>query len=312
MIEVAELIKDYGPARALHSISFRVEPGEIVGFLGPNGAGKSTTLRILSGYMPATRGSASIAGIDVFRNSLAARERMGYLPENVPLYPELRVREYLRFRGRLKGVSRSKLKARMEEVISQCGLSEMAGKTIGALSRGYRQRVGLADALIAQPPVLILDEPTTGLDPNQRSEIKKLVQSLSPNQTILFSSHILPEVESICRRVLMIHRGRIVADGTPQELIEKLGAAHQFRVELTAPGIESEALILECQSLPGVSKAWVESRENEQIQLRLEANPGADPRKEIFELAKHRGWSLLELGRARLSLEEIFARLTAS
>lgn len=310
MIEVENLSRDYANFQAVKGITFKVEPGEIVGFLGPNGAGKTTTLRILTGFLPATRGRASVAGFDVFRDSLAARRQLGYLPENVPLYPELRVREYLRFRAALKQMPRRRVAVRIEEVAKQCGLAEVIRKPIGALSRGYRQRVGLADALLASPPVLILDEPTTGLDPNQRLEIKRLIQSLAPKQTILFSSHILPEVESVCKRVILIHRGEIVADGTPAQLVARLGGEHQYRVSLRGPSLPELANDA-VSRLPSVAKVKsIGEIEPGTFDLRLEGRPGSDPRAEIFRLAVERQWTLIELARDTVSLEEIFTRMT--
>ncbi len=312
MISVSDLSKEFGPTKAVDRISFSIEPGEVVGFLGPNGAGKSTTIRILTGFLPATRGEVSIEGFDVFHQSMEVRKRIGYLPENVPLYPELRVREFLRFRGLLKGVPRKQIHSRIETVVEQCGLKEMARKQIGALSRGYRQRVGLADALIAEPPVLILDEPTTGLDPLQRIEIRDLIRSLSKSATILFSSHILSEVESICSRVLMIHQGRIIADGTPAELMSKIPDFHQYRLVLLAPGKTSEDIRDQLLILSSVSQAQEDPRPTEPngISMIVDSHPGTDPRQELFQLAVERGWVLLELSRSLHSLEDLFARLT--
>lgn len=310
MIEVENLTRDYANFQALKGITFKVEPGETVGFLGPNGAGKTTTLRILTGFLPATRGRAAVAGFDVFAQSLQARAQIGYLPENVPLYPELRVREYLRFRAALKQMPRRRIAARIDEVAAQCGLREVIRKPIAALSRGYRQRVGLADALLAAPPVLILDEPTTGLDPNQRIEIRNLIQSLAPKQTVLFSSHILPEVESVCRRVLLIHRGQIVADGAPADLARKLGGENLYRVALrgvSLPEIARDAL----SNLPSVARVLsVKETEPGTLGVQLEGKRGADPRLEIYRLAVERQWGLLELAQSTVSLEEIFTRMT--
>jgi len=309
MIEVSHVTKDFARTRALDDVSFRVEPGEIVGFLGPNGAGKTTAIRILTGFIPATQGAAAVAGFDVFRRSLEVRRRIGYLPENVPLYEDQRVEEYLRFRARLKEIPPADRKRRVEEAMERAAVTDVRRKLAGALSRGYRQRVGLADALLADPPVLILDEPTSGLDPLQRIEVKRLIQDLRGERTILFSSHILPEVESVCERVLIIHRGRILADGTPADLVRKLGGADRFRVEiLGARGKEKEIAeaLRGVEGVDGVESAPVAG---DGVAFVLTAGEGADPRVAVFRLAAARGWALRDLSRQTSSLEEIFARI---
>ncbi|HET6203953.1 MAG TPA: ATP-binding cassette domain-containing protein [Planctomycetota bacterium] len=309
MIEVGHLTKDFGRTRAVDDVSFRVEPGEIVGFLGPNGAGKTTTIRILTGFIPATTGAAAVAGFDVFRRSLEVRRRVGYLPENVPLYGDQRVEEFLRFRARLKQVPARERTARVESAIERAAVGDVRRKLVAALSRGYRQRVGLADALLADPPVLILDEPTSGLDPLQRIEVKNLVLRLKGEKTILFSSHILPEVESVCRRVLIIHRGRILADGTPDELVTKLGGRVRYRVEFAESPGPADAVRRALEGLPGVLSAASDPRADGAASYVLTAKEGADPRVAAFRLAAAKGWMLRELSREASSLEELFARI---
>ncbi len=309
MIEVEHLTKDFARTRAVDDVSFRVGPGEIVGFLGPNGAGKTTTIRILTGFLPASSGAAAVAGHDVFRRSLDVRKSVGYLPENVPLYADLRVEEYLGFRSRLKQIPPRDRRARIEAAMERAAVLDVRRKLVGALSRGYRQRVGLADALLADPPVLILDEPTSGLDPLQRIEVKNLIQALQGEKTILFSSHILPEVESVCRRVLIIHRGRILADGTPDELVAKLGGRVRYRVGFeSAPG-PADAIRSALESVPGVLAAAAEAPGPTSASFVLTAREGADPRVAVFRLAAAKGWMLRELAREASSLEELFARI---
>ncbi|HOW98922.1 MAG TPA: ATP-binding cassette domain-containing protein, partial [Kiritimatiellia bacterium] len=238
MIRVTHLTKRFAGCVAVDDVSFRIEPGEVVGFLGVNGAGKTTTLRILSCYLPATSGTAEVAGFDVFRDSLEVRRRIGYLPENAPLYPEMRVDEYLRFRARLKGVSPAACRRRVQEVKDRCGLKDAGRRIIGQLSRGYRQRVGLADCLVHDPELLILDEPTLGLDPAQVIQVRELIRALARRHTILLSTHILPEVEAVCRRVLIINRGRIVASDSPGQLRENLQSGARAVTEIAGPADE--------------------------------------------------------------------------
>lgn len=304
MVEVEQLVKCYGPTLALDGVSFTVEKGEVVGFLGPNGAGKTTAMRILTGYIPPTSGSATIAGRDAFRASIETRRLIGYLPEGVSLYPEMRVHEYLSYRAHIKGVPRRERKTRLGYVLDRCGIAGAKRKLISGLSKGFRQRVGLADALIHDPPVLILDEPTVGLDPAQIRQVRELIRDLGENRTILLSTHILPEVEMLCRRVLVISRGRLVF----RDKISAI-AGHEagVTVELTAPtGAVVEAL----NGLPGIKRVTVE-REGDFIRLRLQLAPDADPREEIARCAAERGWTVRELHLERPSLEEIFINLTA-
>jgi ABC-2 type transport system ATP-binding protein len=308
MISVSQLTKSYAGRVAVDGISFEVAPGEIVGFLGPNGAGKSTTMRILSGYMPPTSGTATIGGKDVFRESLAVRSQVGYMPENAPLYLEMAVKEYLHFRGALKGLSGKDLRVRTGEVMELCGITDVRRRLIGNLSKGYRQRVALADALIHRPPLLILDEPTNGLDPTQIRQVRELLRSLRPQHTILLSTHILAEVEQTCDRVVMIHHGRIKANDTPRNLTEGLRAAGTVYVELQGAKDAGKKL----DALPGVRKVVTEKTDKDwqAYTLRIESN--TDVREAIQELATKELWKIRELHRQLPTLEDVFIELAAS
>ncbi len=305
MIKVENLIKRYGSFKAVDGISFEVGKGEVVGFLGPNGAGKSTTMRMLSCYLPPTSGRAEVAGYDVFSDSIRAREHIGYMPENVPLPLDMRVREYLAFRGRLKGVPGRRIKERVGDVSELCGLTGVENKFIGALSKGYRQRVGLADAMVHEPDLLILDEPTIGLDPNQIRQVRTLIKNLSRHHTILLSTHILPEVEMTCSKVVIINGGKIEAVGTPETLREKLHDRGRTRLEAKVG--ERKSAIAKISKIKGVSD--VECSEGETWTTFL-IHAEADVREKIFELAKSEGWTIRELSRRAISLEEVFAEVT--
>jgi ABC-2 type transport system ATP-binding protein len=306
MIKVENLTKRFAGVTAIQNLNFEVQRGEIVGFLGPNGAGKSTTMKILTGYLPATSGRASIAGYDVFEQSLQARRHLGYLPENTPLYQDMRINEYLRYRANLKGVPGSKVKERVGDVLELCNLREVERKLIGSLSKGYRQRVGLADALVSDPDLLILDEPTIGLDPNQIRQVREVIKNLAQKRTVLISTHILPEVELMCSRVIVIHEGRIRASDTAENLLRNHRAAGAMRVEARV-GKDDARLLL--SQVPGV-KEVAEEKDGELsvFNLRLEAN--ADPSEEIMRLAMGRHWTLRELVRRRATLEDVFVELT--
>ncbi|MEW6741946.1 MAG: ABC transporter ATP-binding protein [Planctomycetota bacterium] len=311
MISVRHLTKRFIDIVAVDDASFDVEPGEVMGFLGPNGAGKTTTLRILTGYLPATRGTARVAGLDVLEDAVEVRARVGYLPENVPLYLEMRVQEYLVFRARLKGLTRRAARDRLQEVLVECGLADMRRRIVGQLSKGYRQRVGLADALLASPPVLILDEPTAGLDPGQRKEVRQLIQRLGRQRTVLLSSHILGEVEDVCHRVMIIKGGRILAIGAPHELVGKLqGEADldRIRLETRAAPARVEPLL---HSMPSVRSIHSEVLSDGFNAFDVLVEAGSDPREEIVAKLTAEGAGLRELRRVSLSLEEIFLRLTA-
>ncbi len=308
MIKVENLTKRYTGLTAIENLSFEVGRGEIVGFLGPNGAGKSTTMRILSGFMPATSGTASIGGFDVFSESIQARSRLGYMPENVPLYPDMRVGEYLAYRAKLKGVRGRKLRERVGEVLEMCDLKPVRTRIIGSLSKGYRQRVGLAEALVADPDLLILDEPTIGLDPNQIRHVRELIRNLGKRHTILLSTHILPEVEMTCTRVLIINKGRIEASDTPQNLMRQIRATGGVRLEAKTGSDNGPEHLL---ALPGVRGVDVE-KEGDWSVFNLRVEPRTDPREEIFQLAAARRWLVRDLSRERTTLEDVFVEITQS
>jgi ABC-2 type transport system ATP-binding protein len=308
MIKVEHLTKKYGTIPAVNDISFEVARGEIVGFLGPNGAGKSTTMKILTSFLPATSGRASIAGFDVFEQSIEARRRTGYLPENTPLYPDMKVGEYLRYRAALKGVPRSKMRERVGDVLELCHLADREKQLIGSLSKGYRQRTGLADALVHDPDMLILDEPTIGLDPNQIRTVRELIKNLAQKRTVLISTHILPEVEIMCSRVIVIHKGKIRATDTAENLIKNHRSVGELRVELRAPGDGARDAL---NRIPGV-KDVTEARDGDwsAFTLRLDAN--SSPGEQIMKLAAERHWNIRELHQKRATLEDVFAELTLS
>ncbi len=303
MIEVEGLTKRFVDKDAVANVSFFVPEGEVLGFLGPNGAGKTTTMRMITGFLPPTSGSVKVAGLDVTRDSLAVRARIGYLPENVALYPEMRVEEYLRFRAAVEGVGRAEMRSRVDEAAERCMIAEVRRQVIGTLSKGYRQRVGLAGALIHRPPVLILDEPTVGLDPRQIVKIRELITELGREHTVILSTHILPEVEQVCRRVLIIDNGKLVADGTPEQLRGGFSGAAQLSVQLEAPEAEARAAL---EALSGSS--GVKSEGSGRFRIAVEG--GFDLRREVFSLAVAKGWVLLELAQTTPSLEDVFLRLT--
>ena len=305
MIEVEHLTKRFPTQVAVSDVSFSVRQGEIVGFLGPNGAGKTTAMRILTGFLPPTEGTARVAGFDVVERSLEARAHLGYLPESAALYPEMRVSEYLAYRARLEGIRGSDVRKRVDDVIASCLLEEVAGRKVENLSRGYRQRAALAGALVHQPPVLILDEPTVGLDPSQVIRIREAIRRLGRERAVLLSTHILPEVDAVCDRVLIIDRGRIVAEGTAAELRTRLAGAPVVRAAFSGAVAAHEAL----SAVPGVASVSEESTEGE-TRVRIECAPGADPREDVFRTAVARGWTLRELARESVSLEDVFVRLT--
>lgn len=305
MIKVENLTKRYGSVTAVDGIDFHVTKGEIVGFLGPNGAGKSTTMRMLSCYLPPTSGRAEIAGCDIFKDSLRAREHIGYMPENVPLPADMRVIEYLRFRAALKGVPGRRVKERVTDVCDLCGLVDVSRKLIGALSKGYRQRVGLADAMIHEPELLILDEPTIGLDPNQIRQVRDLIKNLRRHHTILISTHILPEVEMTCSRVIIINRGKIEAMDTPENLRARLASSGETAVEAKVENIKSAAAKL--RALGGVKDV---SHHKVGDWTRFQLAVDGDPRERIHELAVTEKWPLRELTMRGATLEEVFAEVT--
>jgi len=308
MIQVDQLTKRFGPITAIQDVSFNVEKGQIVGFLGPNGAGKSTTMRILSCFMPATGGTARIAGFDVFSQSLEVRRRIGYLPENAPLYQDLPVAVYLDFVAEIKGLSRGTRKARVADVMDRCFIADVQHRLIGKLSKGYRQRVGLAQALLGDPEVLILDEPTIGLDPKQIAEIRALIRSLAGQHTVILSTHILPEVSMVCDGVIIIHRGRIVARGTESELVEQVFPT--ARVELQVAGPTGDVLAA-LRGLPAVTRVEAVLSRDGATAFLVESPRDLDVRPELVKLAASRGWMLQELHQVGMSLEEVFIRVVA-
>jgi ABC-2 type transport system ATP-binding protein len=306
MIKVENLTKRYAGQTAIKDLNFEVGKGEIMGFLGPNGAGKTTTMRILASYMPPSSGRATVAGFDVFQQSLQARTHLGYMPENVPLYNDMRVTEYLDYRAALKGVPHRRIMERVGDVKELCGLKEVEKKLIGTLSKGYRQRVGLADALLHEPDLLILDEPTIGLDPNQIRQVRELIKNIGKQHTILLSTHILPEVEMTCSRVIIIHKGRIEACDTPENLLGQIRQAGGVVVEAKV-GNDNGAE--ELKKISGVRDVTTEtSGEWKTFALRVES--GTDVRAEVFRLASVRRWTLRELSQRRATLEDVFVEIT--
>ena len=301
MVEIEHLTKTYGTQNAVDNISFTAGKGEIVGFLGPNGAGKSTTMKIATGYLPPTAGTVRVAGYDVLTDSLSVRRHVGYLPEHNPLYLDMYVHEYLEFIGSVHGLRGSGLRNRVAELVRRVGLSREQNKQIGALSKGYRQRVGLAQALIHNPDVLILDEPTTGLDPNQILEIRQLIREVSEDKTVIFSTHILPEVTALCTRVLIISRGKLVADSPVAELAARAAGESVVRAEF-----EGAVDIAKLGKLPGVRH--VEAAPDGAVLLRTA--PGTDVRASVSRLAGQEGWVLLGLRQEQQSLEAVFGELT--
>jgi ABC-2 type transport system ATP-binding protein len=306
MIKVENLTKRYAGQTAIKDLNFEVGKGEIMGFLGPNGAGKTTTMRILASYMPPTSGRATVAGFDVFEQSLQARSHLGYMPENVPLYADMRVTEYLDYRAALKAVPHRRIMERVGDVKELCGLKEVEKKLIGTLSKGYRQRVGLADALLHEPDLLILDEPTIGLDPNQIRQVRELIKNLGKQHTILLSTHILPEVEMTCSRVIIIHKGRIEACDTPENL---LGQIRQVGGVVVEAKVGNDNGAEELKKISGVRDVTTETDGDWKIfSLRVES--GTDVRAEVFQLASARRWTVRELSQRRATLEDVFVEIT--
>lgn len=308
MIDVQNLTKSYGPIQAVDNITFQIPAGQIVGFLGPNGAGKSTTLRMLTGFMPPTSGTAVIAGHDVLENSELARAKLGYLPESTPLYPEMRVEEYLHYRGKLFGMSRGYRRQRIDHVCDRCGLEAMRQRTIARLSKGNRQRLGLAQALLHEPRVLILDEPTAGLDPNQVTEVRKLIGELAGEHTILLSTHILPEVEKTADRVLIIAAGRIVAQGTPEQLRQEVaqGARLQVEVKASNPSVVSQTL----RQLPGVADVSTQANDGWCLAL-VTPRDQTDVREAVGDALLQQQLPIREMRHESASLESYFIQITA-
>lgn len=307
MIEVQHLTKRYGPLTAVDDVSFRVERGEILGFLGPNGAGKTTTMRVLTGYMPPSEGKAIVAGFDVFNQPIEAKRRTGYLPETPPLYIDMTVREYLTFVAKVKGVASSERKRRVDAVMERTRVTEVAGRHCGKLSKGFRQRVGLAQALIHNPDVLILDEPTAGLDPKQIIETRQLIKSLAGDHTIILSTHILPEVSQTCQRVVIINKGKVVAVDSPENLTARLRGSETMYLEAEVGGFDAQAAL---EKIPGVTAVRAVNRRDGVVGFEVDSEKGRDVRRELASAVVRAGCGLLELRPIRMSLEDIFLHLT--
>ncbi len=307
MIEVQNLTKRYGRVTAVDDVSFRVERGEILGFLGPNGAGKTTTMRILTGYMPATEGKAIVAGFDVFEQPIEAKRRTGYLPETPPLYPDMSVIEYLAFVAKIKGVPAADQRQRVRTVMDRTRVTDMANRLCSKLSKGYKQRVGLAQALIHNPDVLILDEPTAGLDPKQIIETRELIKELAGNHTIILSTHILPEVSQTCQRVVIINKGKVVAVDTPDNLIARLGGSETMYVQVDANGADAAAML---GRVAGVTRVTESDRRDSLVGYEVASESGRDVRRDLARTVVTNGWGLVELRPMHMSLEEVFLSVT--
>ena len=305
MIALENVTKSYGPTVAVDDVSFAVDRGEVVGFLGPNGAGKTTAMRLITSYLEPDSGSVLIDGIDVREDQIAAKRRIGYLPENNPLYPDMLVSEYLRFIGDLRGVGVNGPGSALDDAVQATGIAEVYYRLIGELSKGYRQRVGLATAILHRPDFLILDEPTEGLDPNQRQEIRRLISDIGKARTVILSTHVLPEVEDTCGRIIVIHQGKIVADGTTEELIARARGLRTIVVEAAGTGV-GDALT----ALAGVKEVSGAEERDGRIRITLRVSSDSDLRPEIFELAKSRDWVLWELHEEMACLEDLFGQLT--
>jgi ABC-2 type transport system ATP-binding protein len=309
MIEVEGLTKDYGSTRAVDQVTFNVRKGEVLGFLGPNGAGKSTTMKMLTCYLAPTAGRARVAGFDVFDQSLEVRRRIGYLPEDTPIYRDMTVLEYLQFAADLRQMDQAKSAGRIKEIGGRCGLVEVAGKLVGELSKGFRQRLGLAQAMLHDPDILILDEPTSGLDPNQIVEIRSLIKEIGQEKTVILSTHILPEVQATCSRIVIISGGKLVADGTPQDLRQRERGS-RYRVSVEKNGAAPDAIRDRLAGLAGVARCESVPGETGTISFAIDASASADLRKSIFRAAVDNQWTLLELARESASLEDVFRHLT--
>jgi len=309
MIEVENLTKRYGRHTAVDAVSFRVEKGEILGFLGPNGAGKTTTMRILTCYLPPSDGTARVAGYDVFKSPLEVKRRVGYIPETPPLYPDMSVTEFLGFCAKIKGVGKKERRAKIDDVIAKTRVGDVRDTLIGKLSKGYRQRVGLAQAILNNPDVLILDEPTAGLDPKQIIETRELIKGLGGEHTIVLSTHILPEVEMTCGRVVIINKGRVVAEDTPQNLTRRLRGAGALRLEVRGDEASVSAAV---QAVPGVLQVKARAIPDGLLALEVEAEAGRDVRADLAHAVVTKGFALLGLQQVGMSLEEIFLHLTTT
>jgi ABC-2 type transport system ATP-binding protein len=306
MIEIKNLTKKIGENQILNDISFTVKTGEILGFLGPNGAGKTSTMKIITSYWTPTSGTITLDGIDVGTDSIKTRAKIGYLPENVPLYEDMKVREYLKFVAEMRGLSGDKLKARVSEVAAACGIAGVLEKPIDELSKGYRQRVGLAQAIMGNPDVLILDEPTTGLDPNQIMEIRELIKKIGREKTVIFSTHILGEVNAVCDRVIIINNGRIVGEGSPAELAKKAGNKEIIYLKTDGP---KEKVLAALNKMIGIASVAAKDQGSDGFGYEIEST-GADLRSTITQLVVANGWNILEISKSKANLEDAFRELT--
>ncbi len=308
MIEIKNLTKKFDNVVALDDLNLEVKKGEILGFLGPNGAGKSTTMKIITSFWSPNKGKVLVDGIDVAKNSFLTRSKIGYLPETVPLYDDMRVYEYLRFVAEVRGIAKNQIKQRIKEVVNDCGLSSVVRKPIDELSKGYRQRVGLAQAIIHKPDILILDEPTTGLDPNQIAEIRDLIKKIGQEKTVIFSTHILSEVSATCDRAVIINKGKIVAEGTPDDLAKKAGGKEKIYVKIKGP---KEEVLKYFKEMEKVKNIEVSDKENENIYgYKVEPLQGLDLREDLSKAVMSHGWSILEFSKKSVSLEDVFKELT--
>ena len=305
MIALQNVSKSFGPTVAVSDASFTVDRGEVVGFLGPNGAGKSTTMRLITNYLEPDAGAVILDGVDVREDPVAARKRIGYLPENNPLYPDMLVSEYLDFVSELRGITVNGPGSPLDDAVQATGIAEVFYRPIGELSKGYRQRLGLAAAILPRPDYMILDEPTEGLDPNQRQEIRRLIREIGKERTVVLSTHVLPEVEETCRRIVVIHNGRIVADGSTDELVARAKGMRTIVVE-----VEGDAVPESLAGVSGIEEVGEPESQNGRVRLSVKATPGTDPRPAIFDLAKSKGWTLWELHQEAASLESLFTELT--
>ena len=310
-IAVTNLSKYFGDVRAVDGISFTIPSGQILGFLGPNGAGKTTTMRMITSYFAPTEGTVEIDGLDIRTHETAVRKIVGYLPEQNPLYSDMNVLDYLEYSGSLQGIPKRNLAARVKDMVGVCGLSEVKHLDIGQLSKGYRQRVGLAQAMIHDPKILILDEPTSGLDPNQIAEIRNLIKSLGMEKTVVLSTHILPEVQATCDRVLIINRGKIVADGSPTELQASFQGKERLHVEVkSTDGVSLDDLTQTLSKLPNIEAVKPAPERGQDLRVIVETNKGLDVREQVYRACVDKSWVLIELHRVQTSLEEVFHQLT--
>ncbi len=308
MIEITNLVKTFGATRAVDGLSFKVAKGEVLGFLGPNGAGKTTTMKVITGFYDPNQGQVLVDGLDTVKNSLQTRRQIGYLPETVPLYDDMRVYEYLKFVAEMRDLEADKILPRLREVAEKCGLQKVIGKNIDELSKGFRQRVGLAQAIMHDPDILILDEPTTGLDPNQIVEIRELIKTIGQEKTVLFSTHILAEAEATCDRVIIINKGKIVAEGQPQELMAKMTGGQDIHLHIKGPRAQVTEILKNLDGVKGLD-SQAEATDNLNV-YNLQVEAGRDIREAVSLVLMKHGWPILEFKTREVNLEDIFRELT--